>query len=331
MNKTELTDVIIIGAGPCGLFGVFQFGLIKLRCRVIDVLPEVGGQCSTIYPKKPIYDIPGSPEVLAGKLIKNLEKQIKTFEPIFSLGEKVLKINKKRNKKIEVITNKGNKYTAKVVVIAGGLGCFEPRKPKIENITEYEKTKIDYFVTEPEKYKNKNVVISGGGDSALDWAMFLAEKKYCKTLTLIHRSEKFRGHLDSVDRIINLSKENKINLILNSQVTNISSEKITINNKQKLNYDFWIPLFGLSPKLGPIAEWGLNLENNKIKVRTYDYKTNLNGVYAIGDINTYKGKLNLILCGFHEAALAAQSAYKYINPDKKFLLKYTTVSGVNKF
>tara|TARA_B100001750_G_scaffold72351_1_gene57770 strand:- start:624 stop:1619 length:996 start_codon:yes stop_codon:yes gene_type:complete len=331
MNEHKETEIIIIGSGPCGLFAVFQFGLIKLRCRVIDVLPEAGGQCSTIYPKKPIYDIPGYPKILAGKLIKNLEKQIKPFQPIMSLGEKVLTINKKRNKKIEITTNKNNKYIAKSVVIAGGLGCFDPRKPKIKNIEKYENDKIDYFVTEPEKYKNKKIIISGGGDSALDWAIFFAEKNYCKNLTLIHRSEKFRGHLDSVGKILKLNKQNKINIILNSEVTGITNNSLTINGKKKLNYDFWIPLFGLAPKLGPIANWGLTLEKNKIKVRNSDYRTSQHGIYAIGDINTYKGKLNLILCGFHEAALVAQSAYKYIKPDKKLILKYTTVSGVNKF
>lgn len=326
------TDIIIIGAGPCGLFSVFEAGLLKMKCHLIDSLPIPGGQCAEIYPKKPIYDIPAYPEILAEELVENLMKQIKPFKPGFTLGERAEKLEKKDNLFI-VTTSKGTKHEAPVVVIAGGLGCFEPRKPLIENISEFEGKGIEYIVKDPDIYKDKKIVISGGGDSALDWTIYFS--KIAKEVTLVHRRSSFRGHLESVDQVNALAKMNKINLITDSEVYEINGEKklenVVIKDKQNqefnLQTDFWFPLFGLVPKLGPIKNWGLNLEKNAILVDTFDYSTNIKGVYAIGDVNTYPGKLKLILCGFHEASLMAQSAFKHVFPNERSSFKYTTVMG----
>ena len=327
------TDIIIIGAGPCGLFSVFEAGLLKMKCHLIDSLPVPGGQCAEIYPKKPIYDIPAFPEILAEDLVKNLMEQIKPFKPGFTLGERAEYLERKENKNYVVTTNKGTKHEAPVVVIAGGLGCFEPRKPQLENIENFEGKGIEYIIKDPDIYKNKNIVISGGGDSALDWAIYFS--KTASKISLVHRRSVFRGHLDSVEKINNLSKEGKVNLITDSEVYNILGEgkveEICIKNKNdqkmSLKTDFWFPLFGLVPKLGPIKNWGLSLDKNSIIVNNLDYSTNIEGVYAVGDVNTYPGKLKLILCGFHEGALMAQSAFKYVFPDQKSSFKYTTVLG----
>jgi thioredoxin reductase (NADPH) len=328
------TDIIIIGAGPCGLFTVFEAGLLKLRCHLIDSLPIPGGQCAEIYPKKPIYDIPGYPSILAGELVDNLMKQIEPFEPGFTLGERVENVEKKEDNSFIITTNKGTQHAAPVVVIAGGLGCFEPRKPPISNILDFEDKGIDYIIKDPEKFRNKNVVLSGGGDSALDWAIFLADN-LASNVSLVHRRNSFRGHPDSVGKVYKMAKENKINLITDAEVVGLngngSLNSIDIKHKSEglinLNIDYWLPLFGLSPALGPISNWGLNVSKNSIEVDTFDYSTNVPGVFAIGDINTYKGKLKLILCGFHEATLMVQSAFKIIYPDKKLSFKYTTVMG----
>ncbi|MDO6596215.1 NAD(P)/FAD-dependent oxidoreductase [Oceanihabitans sp. 2_MG-2023] len=330
------TDILIIGAGPTGLFTVFEAGLLKLKCHLIDALPQPGGQCSEIYPKKPIYDIPGFPEVLAGDLTTNLLEQGKQFEPGFTLGERAETIEKQDDGSFIVTTNKGTKHQAPIVAIAGGLGSFEPRKPKIENIAYYEDKGVEYFIKDPEVYRDKKVIISGGGDSALDWSVFLAN--VASNVTLIHRRNEFRGALDSVEKVQELKKLGKINLITPAEVTalhgNTKLEGITVTKegeKTLLETDHFIPLFGLSPKLGPIADWGLEIVKNAIKVDTLDYQTNIPGIFAIGDVNTYEGKLKLILCGFHEATLMCQSAYKIIHPGKKYVLKYTTVSGIDGF
>jgi thioredoxin reductase (NADPH) len=329
------SDIIIIGAGPCGLFAVFEAGLLKMRCHLIDYLPQPGGQCSEIYPKKPIYDIPGFPEILAGELVDNLMTQIEPFKPGFTLGERVEQIVKEDDGFFYVTTNLGTRHRSKVVVIAAGLGCFEPRKPNVENLHFFESKGVDYIIKDPQKYKNKKVVISGGGDSALDWAIYLANGVAAST-TLVHRRETFRGHPESVEKINNMTQKGQINLITNSEIVGLqgSNSLQTLNIKKNLeeeiihlNTDYWIPLFGLTPKLGPIANWGLNLDKNAINVNTQDYSTNIEGVYAIGDINTYPGKLKLILSGFHEAALMAHSAFKHVFPEGKQSFKYTTVLG----
>ena len=332
------TDILIIGAGPTGLFTVFEAGLLKLKCHLIDALPQPGGQCSEIYPKKPIYDIPAYPEILAGDLTEKLLEQIKSFQPGFTLGERAETIEKLADDTFIVTTNKGTKHHAPVVAIAGGLGSFEPRKPPIPNITNFEDTGVEYIIRDPEMYRNKKVVIAGGGDSALDWAIFLTD--VAAEVSLVHRRNEFRGALDSVDKVQELKDAGKINMITPAEVTEILGDKnvtgvsITKNGEEKiiLEVDHFIPLFGLSPKLGPIANWGLEIEKNAIKVNNaLDYQTNIPGIYAIGDVNTYPGKLKLILCGFHEATLMCQSAYKRIHPNKKYVMKYTTVGGVEGF
>ena len=333
------TDITIIGAGPVGLFAVFEAGLLKLRCHLVDFLPQAGGQLSEIYPKKPIYDIPGYPTVLAQELVDNLLKQAEPFKPGFTFGERVESLEKLGERDFILTTNLGTKINSSVVVIAGGLGCFEPRKPDTIGLENFENGKgISYVVLDPEKYRDKKIVIAGGGDSALDWTIFLAE--LAKEVTLIHRSESFRGAPDSVAKVHNLAQQKKINLLLNTQVTSVHGnghlDRILVTDiktsvQNEIDLEHLIPLFGLSPKLGPIEGWNLNLDKNASEVNTEDYSTNIPGVYAIGDINTYKNKLKLILCGFHEAALMAHSAYKYINPGVKYTMKYTTVNGVNAF
>jgi thioredoxin reductase (NADPH) len=331
------TDILIIGAGPVGLFTVFEAGLLKLKCHIIDVLPQPGGQLEEVYPKKPIYDIPGFPSVLASDLIQNLMEQISPFKPEFTLGERVEQLVKGEDGKFTVTTNKGTVVKAPVVAIAAGLGCFEPKRPPISNILEFEEKGIDYTVRDPEKYRGKNIVISGGGDSALDWTIFLAD--VAASVTMVHRRDSFRGHLDSVQKVIDLKESGKIKLITEAEVTGVQGDtllraiEITKNSGEKMQVetDYWLPLYGLSPMLGPIAEWGLDIQQKSIAVNTFDYSTNVPGIFAIGDINEYPGKLKLILCGFHEATLMVQSAFALVYPDKKKHFKYTTVAGVEGF
>ncbi len=333
------TDIIIIGAGPVGLFAVFEAGLLKLKCHLIDSLPQPGGQCSEIYPKKPIYDIPGFPSVLAGELVDNLMAQAAPFKPGFTLGEAAKSIDKLEDGSFIVTTVKGTKHRAPIVMIAGGLGVFEPRKPPISNITDFEDRGVEYIIKDPEFYRGKRCVIAGGGDSALDWAYFLAEKNIATEVVLVHRSSSFRGHLDSVQKVIDFADQGRITLITEAEVVGLAGtnklEKVIIqhatNGEIIRDTDHFIPLFGLKPSLGPIADWGLEIEKNAIKVDTTDYSTNIEGIYAIGDVNTYEGKLKLILCGFHEGTIALQSAFARIHPDKKNILKYTTVNGVQGF
>jgi len=279
---------------------VFEAGLLKLKCHLVDSLPIPGGQLAEIYPKKPIYDIPGYPSVLAGELVDNLMKQIEPFKPGFTLGERAEKIEKVGEKLFELTTSRGTKIQAPVIAIAAGLGCFEPRKPPIGTI---------------------------------ELSDIAAE------ITLIHRRTSFRGALDSVDKVMALAKAKKVNLITEAQAIGVHGngvlKEVKIKTKSDGEFtkevDNFIPLFGLSPKLGPIAEWGLNINRSSITVNTEDYSTNIPGIYAIGDINDYPGKLKLILCGFHEGTLMTQSAFKYIYPDAKLSFKYTTVAGVNGF
>lgn len=331
------TDILIIGAGPTGLFAVFEAGLLKLHCHLIDALPQAGGQLSELYPKKPIFDIPGFPEVLAGDLVHNLMEQIKQFNPGFTLGERAETIEKLDDGTFIVTTDKGTKHHSNSVAIAGGLGSFEPRKPPIEGIEFYEDKGVSYFVKNPETFRNQRVVIAGGGDSALDWSIFLAD--VASEVTLIHRRNEFRGALDSVEKVQHLKNQGRIKLITPGEVVGLTGkerlESIEIDedgSRRFIETDELIPLFGLSPKLGPIANWGLEIEKNAIKVNNaLDYQTNIPGIYAIGDVNIYPGKLKLILCGFHEATLMCQSVYQRMNPGKKYVLKYTTVSGVDGF
>jgi thioredoxin reductase (NADPH) len=265
--------------------------------------------------------------------------QAAPFKPGFTLGEAATEIEKQDDGTFIVTTDKGTKHHAPIVMIAGGLGVFEPRKPPIETITQYEDKGVEYIIKDPEFYRNKRCVIAGGGDSALDWSIFLAERKIASQVTLVHRSSSFRGHLDSVQKVIDLAENGTIKLITEAEVTGLSGgsklEQVFISHTKDgeivTEADHFIPLFGLKPSLGPIANWGLEIEKNAIKVNTQDYSTNIPGIYAIGDVNTYENKLKLILCGFHEGTLAVQSAFARIYPDKKNILKYTTVNGVQGF
>jgi thioredoxin reductase (NADPH) len=329
------TDLLIIGAGPVGLFTVFEAGLLKLRCHLIDSLPQPGGQLTEIYPKKPIYDIPGYPSVLAGDLVKNLMEQIAPFKPTFTLGERAESIEKLADGRFKLTTIKGTEIIASVIAIAGGLGCFEPRKPPIANIGDFEDKGVEYIIKDPEFYRNKRVVIAGGGDSALDWTIFLAD--VAKEVTMIHRRSEFRGALDSVEKVMDLKEKGRIKVVTQAEVVGLSGngklQEVVIKHDKlgqiRRETDHFVPLFGLSPKLGPIGNWGLNIDKNAIEVDTLDYRTNVHGIFAIGDINTYAGKLKLILCGFHEATMMVQSAFKIVHPNKKLSFKYTTVTGID--
>ena len=336
MHKIN-TDILIIGAGPVGLFTVFEAGLLGLKCHIIDALEKPGGQCSEIYPKKPIYDIPGMPEIMAGSLIDNLLEQIKPFTPGYTLGETAERLIKNEDGSFDVITDKGSIHNAKVVAIAGGLGSFEPRKPPINNIAFYEGKGVNYMIKDPNQFNGKNIIISGGGDSALDWTIELS--KVAKKVTLIHRRTEFRGAYDSVEKVQTLKDKSLIDVITPSEVLELNgvdkleSVMVKYNGLNKsIETDYFIPLFGLIPKLGGVSDWGLEIKKNSIVVNnSLDYQTNIPGIFAIGDINTYPGKLKLILCGFHEATLMCQAAFKLIFPDKKNILKYTTVSGIQGF
>lgn len=331
------TDICIIGAGPVGLFAVFEAGLLKMRCHLIDALPQIGGQLSEIYPHKPIYDIPGYPTVNAQELVDNQLKQIEPFHPTFTLGERVESLTKLEDGSFELVSNEGTTIRSKVVVIAAGLGSFEPRKPSVQGLSDFEGKGVSYMVKNPETFRDQRVVLAGGGDSALDWTIFLAD--IAKEVTLVHRSDTFRGAPDSAEKVFNLASEGRIKLLLQSNLSSVHGNgrinKIGVTDKSKvesfIEADSLIPLFGLSPKLGPIADWGLNIDKSAIEVDTFDYSTNVEGIFAIGDINTYPGKLKLILCGYHEAALMAQSAFKYVFPNQKLSFKYTTVNGINEF
>ena len=330
------TDILIIGAGPVGLFTVFEAGLLKMRCHLIDVLPQIGGQLTEIYPKKPIYDIPGYPVILASDLVENLKKQIEPFKPTFTLGEVAERIERLEDGSFRLTGHEGTVIESKVIAIAGGLGCFEPRKPPIQGIEKYEGKGVDYFVKDPIHYKGKKVVIAGGGDSALDWTIELAALG--AIVTMIHRRASFRGAPDSVDKVMKLVTEGKVSLITDASVVDIDGneqlESVSVevpDGKMRIETDYFLPLFGLTPKLGPIAEWGLGLDKNAIQVDPLDCSTNVKGIYAIGDINTYPGKLKLILCGFHEATMMCQSAFHHIYPDQKLSFKYTTVTGIDGF
>ncbi|MCQ6959629.1 NAD(P)/FAD-dependent oxidoreductase [Mucilaginibacter aquariorum] len=330
------TDIAIIGAGPTGMFAVFEAGLLKMHCHLIDSLPQTGGQLSEIYPQKPIYDIPGYPAINAQELVDKLEEQIAPFHPGYTLGERVETLKKQGDGTWLIGTNEGTEISCKAVVIAGGLGCFEPRKPEVDRLAEFEGKGVMYAVRNPEAFRDREIVIAGGGDSALDWTIFLAN--VAKKVTLVHRGDTFRGAPDAAEKVAELAKIGAIDLVLKSRVVALDGtghlEQVSIigadNQTRHLPADNFIPLFGLSPKLGPIENWGLNIDKSAIEVNTMDYSTNVEGIYAIGDINTYPGKLKLILCGFHEAALMAQSAFKYVYPDQRLTFKYTTVYGITE-
>jgi len=331
-NKVIETDVVIIGAGPVGLFAVFELGLLDMRCDVIDILDKPGGQCAELYPDKPIYDIPGIPEISGGELTKSLLEQIKPFNPEFHLSTIVSEMKQINNDLWEVVTDSDKIFHTKVIVIAAGGGSFQPKKPPIDGIDDYEGKSVFYSIKNIEKFYNKEIAIVGGGDSALDWALTLHKKS--KNLTLIHRRKEFRAAPDTVNKVMKLIDDGSINFELGQVKELVGSDgqlnKIICKDKEEekeIKCEAMLPFFGLTMKLGPVANWGLNLEQNLIKVNTETFETNQKGIFAIGDINYYPGKLKLILCGFHEGALMAQKAHQYIYPDKKVIFQYTTSSS----
>ena len=331
-NKVIETDVVIIGAGPVGLFAVFELGLLDMRCDVIDILDKPGGQCAELYPDKPIYDIPGIPEISGGELTKSLLEQIKPFNPKFHLSTIVSELKQINNDLWEVVTDSDKIFHTKVIVIAAGGGSFQPKKPPIDGIDDYEGKSVFYSIKNIEKFYNKEIAIVGGGDSALDWALTLHKKS--KNLTLIHRRKEFRAAPDTVNKVMKLIDDGSINFELGQVKELVGSDgqlsKIICKDKEEekeIKCEAMLPFFGLTMKLGPVANWGLNLEQNLIKVNTETFETNQKGIFAIGDINYYPGKLKLILCGFHEGALMAQKAHQYIYPDKKVIFQYTTSSS----
>jgi len=332
-QDTISTDVIIIGAGPCGLFALFELGLLDLKAHVIDILDRPGGQCAELYPEKPIYDIPGLPVVSGQELTDNLMKQAKPFSPEFHFNEMVEQVAKSADGKWQVKTDGGLTFEAPVIIVAAGGGSFQPKKPPIPSIEAYEGTSVFYSVKKMDAFKGKKVLISGGGDSALDWTINL--QPIAQTMQLIHRRDGFRASPDSVNKMHSLVEEEKMKFHV-GQITELHGdngllEGVTCKAKDgtltRIECDTLLPFFGLTMKLGPIAEWGLNLNENLIPVDTEKFATNAEGIFAIGDINTYPGKLKLILSGFHEAALMAQAAKKIVDPDAKVIFQYTTSSS----
>jgi len=331
-NRAVETDVLIIGAGPVGLFAVFELGLLNLKCHLIDILDKPGGQCAELYPEKPIYDIPGYPVISGQELTDRLLEQAEPFNPQYHLQQMVEGMKKLDDGRWELTTDEGNVFQAPVVVVAAGGGSFMPKKPPISGIDAYEGTSVFYAVRKMEQFRDKHLVIVGGGDSALDWSLNL--QPLAKRITLIHRRDNFRAAPDSVSKMRNLVDEGKMDLVI-GQVSSLEGadgqlSSVVVKNSEKeevkITCDNLLPFFGLTMKLGPIANFGLNLNENLIPVDTEKFETSEAGIFAIGDINHYPGKLKLILSGFHEAALMAQQAFRYVHPDQKLRFQYTTSS-----
>jgi len=333
MTEPIKTDVVIVGAGPIGLFAVFELGLLDMKCHLVDILDKIGGQCAELYPEKPIYDIPGVPYTTAHGLVDALLQQTKPFNPQFHLGEMVESVEKIGDPLFRVKTDQGTEFECKIVVIAAGGGSFQPKRPPIPGIEPYEGKSVFYAVRKMEAFRGKRVLIVGGGDSALDWTLNLAP--LASHLTLLHRRSEFRASPDSVNKMMALVGEGKIDFVL-GQVTSLSGSdgqiaKATVKTNEASTYeiacDALLPFFGLTMKLGPVANWGFELKNNElIPVNTESFETSVPGIFAIGDINWYPGKLKLILSGFHEGALMAQKAARYVFPEKRLVFQYTTSS-----
>jgi thioredoxin reductase (NADPH) len=332
MSEPIKTDVLVIGAGPCGLFAVFELGLLDMKCHLIDILDKVGGQCAELYPEKPIYDIPGIPYVTGHGLTEALMMQIKPFNPTFHLGEMVESVEKIGDPLFRIKTEAGKLFEAKVVVIAAGGGSFQPKRPPINGIEPYEGTSVHYAVRKIDQFRDKRVLIVGGGDSALDWTLNL--HPVAKRLTLLHRRDDFRATPDSVNKMRALVARGEMDLKI-GQVTTLEGADGMLSGAMvkgndgaisKVDCEVMLPFFGLTMKLGPVANWGIALTDNLIPVDTAAFETNIPGIFAIGDISTYPGKLKLILSGFHEGALMAQKAYHYVFPDKRLVFQYTTSS-----
>jgi thioredoxin reductase (NADPH) len=332
MSETIKTDVVIVGAGPVGLFAVFELGLLDMKAHLIDILDKVGGQCAELYPEKPIYDIPALPKVSAQGLVDALMEQIKPFNPQFHLGEMVTGLEKTGDPGFRLTTDGGKIFEARIVVIAAGGGSFQPKRPPIAGVEAYEGKSVHYAVRKMDTFRDKNLVVVGGGDSALDWTLNL--QPLAKRLTLVHRRDEFRGAPDSVNKMRALAGSGAIDLKIgqisaleggDGQLTSVAI-KGSDNSTSTVACDALLPFFGLTMKLGPLSDWKIKLEDELIPVDTEKFETSIPGVFAVGDINTYPGKLKLILSGFHEVALMAQKAHRYVYPDKKLVFQYTTSS-----
>jgi thioredoxin reductase (NADPH) len=332
MSEPIKTDVLIIGAGPCGLFAVFELGILDMKVHLVDILDKVGGQCAELYPEKPIYDIPAIPYITGQGLCEALMAQVKPFGPTFHLTEMVETIEKIGDPLFRLTTDQGKIFEAKIVVIAAGGGSFQPKRPPVPGIEGYEGTSVHYAVRKMDVFRDKRLLIVGGGDSALDWTLNLAP--IAKRVTLMHRRDQFRAAPDSVNKMRALVAEKKMDFVL-GQVTGLEGQggqltaalaKPDKGDPYRVECDAMLPFFGLTMKLGPVASWGVKLDDDLIPVDTATFESNVPGIFAIGDINTYPGKLKLILSGFHEAALMAQKAYHYVYPDKRLVFQYTTSS-----
>ena len=336
MNESiHRTDVVIVGAGPVGLFAVFECGMVKLSCHVVDALDQVGGQCAALYPEKPIFDIPGHPRIDAADLVEKLKEQAAPFKPVYHLNQQVDTLERQADGSWRVKTSKGVVIDARAVIIAAGVGAFGPNRPPMEGLEEYEGTGVFYYVTRREDFRDKRVVIAGGGDSAVDWALSLSE--VAAKVMVVHRRPKFRCAPESESRLKQLAESGAIELVIPYQLARLegADRKLqsvvvaTLDGKERaLEADVLLPFFGLAMNLGPILQWGLNLDRNLIAVDPASGATNLPGVFAIGDIAHYPGKLKLILCGFSEAAMAAHAIYPLVHPDTALHFEYSTTSGV---
>ncbi|WP_274427093.1 NAD(P)/FAD-dependent oxidoreductase [Chelativorans sp. YIM 93263] len=331
MGEVTRTDVLIVGAGPVGLFAVFELGLLDLKCHLVDILDRPGGQCAELYPEKPIYDIPAYPTISAQGLVDRLLEQIEPFEPQFTFNRMISALERQEDGSFRVTTDEGEIFEAKVVVIAAGGGSFQPKRPPIPGIEEYEDRSVHYAVRRMEDFRDEDLLIVGGGDSALDWTLNL--QPIARSLTLVHRRSQFRAAPDSVNKMMALKDQEKVDFQV-GQIKALSGtggqlESATIKGVDRdveIACTRLLPFFGLTMKLGPISEWGLNLHENLIPVDTEKFETSEPGIFAIGDINHYPGKLKLILSGFHEAALMAQAAKRIVHPDERVVFQYTTSS-----
>ncbi|MCW8862178.1 MAG: NAD(P)/FAD-dependent oxidoreductase [Rhodospirillales bacterium] len=332
-ESPQQTDVAIIGAGPTGLFAVFECGMLGLKCHVVDVLDMVGGQLSALYPEKPIYDIPGHPEILAADLVTKLEAQAAPFDPVYHFGQQVVSLTPSGDRWV-LETSTGARIDARAVIVAAGVGAFGPNRPPMDRLEEFEGTSVFYLVKRREDFRGKRVVIAGGGDSAVDWAISLAE--VAEHVAIIHRRPKFRAAPESVSRMNKLAEEGKLDIVVPYQPTGLEGADGQLNtvlvadldgNERRLDADVFLPFYGLSMNLGPIAEWGLNLDENHITVDPSTCATSLPGIFAIGDIARYPGKLKLILCGFAEAATASHAIHPLVHPDAALHFEYSTTKG----
>ena len=333
VEGSHKTDVIIIGAGPVGLFAVFELGLLGLSAHIIDILDRPGGQCAELYPEKAILDIPSRLKITGQELVNDLMAQIAPFKPTLHLGEMAAALEKLENGHWRIRTDAGTVIEAPVICIAGGGGSFTPKKPKIENLERFEGTSVFYAVRKIENFRGKNVMIAGGGDSALDWTVNL--NPVVSGMSLVHRRDEFRGMQATVDQMYALVKAGKVNLHIADTIrlngTGDKLESVTLKSKDKGEYEVpceaFLPFYGLTMKLGPIADWGINLDSNKIPVSTESFETSVKGIFCIGDMCDYPGKLKLILSGFHESALMAHGSFHYARPNQKLRFEHTTSSS----